>query len=82
MNNLLKKRIEKAKNQVEASFLFNQDSVFGYALYLGRFEILGDWKMIDRYREEIIKVQSEDVQNVTKKYFNFNNLSIGVLLPR
>jgi len=76
------KEIEKAKNQVEASFLFNQDSVFGYALYLGRFEILGDWKMIDRYREEIIKVQSEDVQNVTKKYFNFNNLSIGVLLPR
>ncbi|MCS7163908.1 MAG: insulinase family protein [Thermodesulfovibrio sp.] len=76
------KEIEKAKNQVEASFLFSQDSVFGQALYIGKFEILGSWKMINQYKEDIMKVTANDVQNVAKKYFNLNNLSVGELLPK
>ncbi len=76
------REIEKARNQVEASFLFAQDSVFGHALYIGKFEILGNWKMIDRYREDIMKVTRNDVQRVAKKYFNFDNLTVGELLPK
>lgn len=74
--------IEKAKNQLEASFLFSQDSVFGHALYLGKFEILGSWKLLERYKEDIMKVTARDVQEVAKKYFNFDNLTVGVLLPK
>lgn len=74
--------IEKAKNQLEASFLFSQDSVFGHALYLGKFEILGSWKLLERYKEDIMKVTTRDVQEVAKKYFNFDNLTVGVLLPK
>lgn len=74
--------IEKAKNQVEASFLFSQDSVFGYALYLGRFEILESWKMIEKYKEDIIKVKPEDIQEVAKEYFTHDSLTVGVLLPK
>ncbi|MGB9822537.1 M16 family metallopeptidase [Thermodesulfovibrio sp.] len=73
--------IEKAKNQVEASFLFSQDSVFGHALYLGKFEVLGNWRLIEKYKEDIMKVTAKDVQEVAKKYFNFDNLTVGVLLP-
>jgi zinc protease len=76
------KEIEKAKNQVEASFLFSQDSVFGHALIVGRFEILGSWKMMDDYRQEIIKVSLQAIQTVTKKYLNDENLTVGVLLPK
>ncbi len=74
--------IEKAKNQVEASFLFSQDSVFGHALILGKFEILGSWKLINEYREDIIKISKQDVQEVAKKYLNEDNLTVGVLLPK
>lgn len=76
------RELEKARNQVEASFLFAQDSVFGHALYIGKFEILGNWKMIDKYREDILKVTGDDVQRVAKKYFNFDNLAVGELLPK
>lgn len=76
------REIEKAKNQVEASFLFSQDSVFGHALVLGRFEILGNWKMIETYKNEIIKISKEDVQKVAQKYLNEDNLTVGVLLPK
>lgn len=75
------REIEKAKNQVEASFLFSQDSVFGHALILGRFEIIGSWRMIERYKEDILKISVEDLQRVTKKYFIDDNLTVGILLP-
>lgn len=76
------KEIEKAKNQVEASFLFNQDSVFGQALILGRFEIIGNWKMVENYKQEIMKISGKDLLDVAKKYLNEDNLTVGVLLPK
>ncbi len=74
--------IEKAKNQVEASFLFSQDSVFGYSLILGKFEILDSWRLINQYREDINKLTIQDIQNAAKKYLNEENLTVGVLLPK
>jgi len=76
------KEVEKAKNQVEASFLFNQDSVFGRAMVIGRFEIIGNWKMIDKYKNDIMSVTAKDVQENAKKYFNSENLTVGVLIPK
>jgi zinc protease len=76
------KEIQKAKNQVEASFLFSQDSVFGHALFIGRFEILGNWKMIDLYRKEIMEINGADLQRVAKKYLIFDNMTVGILLPK
>lgn len=76
------RELEKAKNQVEAAFLFSQDSVFGHALLIGRFEILGNWRMIEKYREEIAKVSPTDIQDGVNKYLNEENLTVGVLLPQ
>lgn len=76
------KEIEKAKNQVEASFLFSQDSVFGQALILGRFEIIGNWKMVEKYKQEIVKISGNDLLDVAKKYLNEDNLTVGILLPK
>lgn len=76
------RELEKAKNQVEAAFLFSQDSVFGHALLIGRFEILGNWRMIEKYREEIAKVSPKDIQDGVNKYLNEENLTVGVLLPQ
>lgn len=76
------RELEKAKNQVEASFLFSQDSVFGHSLYLGRFEILGDWRLINEYRRSIISLTALDIQSTAKKYLTNENLTVGILLPR
>lgn len=74
--------IEKAKNQVESSFLFSQDSVFGQALILGKFEIIGNWKMMEKYKQEIVKISGNDLLDVAKKYLNEDNLTVGILLPK
>jgi zinc protease len=75
------REVQKAKNQIEASFIFDQDSIFMQAMNYGMFEMLGGWRQIDRYLEEIRKVTPEDVMRVAKKYFRPDNRTVGILVP-
>jgi zinc protease len=73
--------IQRAKNQIEASFIFAQDSTYTRAFYTGMFELLGDWRLMDKYLEGIRKVRPEDVQDVAKKYLTDDNKTVGILVP-
>jgi zinc protease len=76
-----KQEVQKAKNQIEASFIMEQDSIYLEAMKYGMFEILGDWRLIDRYLEGIRKVTPEDVTTVAKKYLRKDNRTVGILIP-
>lgn len=73
--------LQKAKNQLEASFLMGQDSLFYQAYLTGQFEMLGDWRLKERYVEGIRKVTAEDVSRAAKKYLNEDNRTMGILIP-
>jgi len=74
--------LSKAKNQVEADFIFSMDSVFYQAMLIGRSEATGAGiEYLDSYVENIRKVSGEEVQNVAKKYFSHENRTVGVLVP-
>ena len=73
--------LEKAKNQLEASFVFGQDSLFYQAMLLAREEITLSWKAIDDYIPAIRKVSPEDIQRVAKRYLNPDNRTVGILIP-
>jgi zinc protease len=73
--------VQKAKNQVEASFIIEQDSIYLEAMKYGMFEILGDWRLIERYLDGIRKVTPEDITIVAKKYFREDNRTVGILIP-
>jgi zinc protease len=73
--------VQKAKNQIEASFIMEQDSIYLEAMKFGMFEILGNWRLIDRYLEGIRKVIPEDVTTVAKKYLRNDNRIVGILIP-
>lgn len=75
------REIQKAKNQIESSFIFAQDSTYSRGLYIGFFEILGDWRLMDKYLEAIRAVKAEDVQRVAKKYFLDEKKTVGILIP-
>jgi zinc protease len=76
-----KLELEKAKNQIEASFVFGQDSLFYQALLLARYEIAFEWKAIDDYLPSIRKVTPEDIQRVAEKYLTPDNRTVGILIP-
>jgi|MudIll2142460700_1097286.scaffolds.fasta_scaffold01283_7 zinc protease len=74
--------VQKAKNQIEASFVFGQDSLYMQAMKIGKFELLGSWKLKDTYLDGIRKVTPEDVRRVAKKYFSEENRTVGILIPQ
>lgn len=74
--------LQRAKNQVEATFVFQEDSVHRRASLLARFELIGGFQNKDRFVEQMRAVTAADVQRVARTYFSDDNKSVGVLLPR
>jgi zinc protease len=75
------RELEKAKNQLEAGFVFAQDSLFSQGMMVAQYEIASDWRLIDSYVPSIRKVTREDIQRVANEYFNSVNRTVGVLAP-
>jgi zinc protease len=73
--------LEKAKNQLEADFVYSQDSLFYQAMLLARNEIALSWKKIDNYIPSIRKITSGDISRVAKKYLTPDNRTVGILIP-
>jgi zinc protease len=73
--------LQKAKNQIESSFIFAQDSIFGQAMKIGYYEATGDWRQMDHYIEGIRRVTREDIQRVAKEYLDRDRRTVGVLIP-
>ena len=75
------REIEKAKNQVEADFVFGQDSVSGQARRIGFYEITTRWQDLESYLPGIRKVTAADILRVAKKYLDPDRRTIGTLIP-
>lgn len=73
--------VQRAKNQIEASFIMGQDSIYMQAKMLGTFEMIGGWRLWDRYIEGIRKVSPEDVMRVAGKYLVADKKTTGILTP-
>jgi zinc protease len=73
--------LQKAKNQIESSFIMGQDSIFYQAMLLGQFETVANWKLLEKYVENIRAVTKEDVMRVAKQYFTEDNRTVGILVP-
>jgi zinc protease len=75
------RELEKAKNQLESSFIYGQDSLFFQAMLLAEYEITLGWRAIDDYIPSIRKVNAQDIQRVTRQYLTPDNRTVGVLIP-
>jgi zinc protease len=81
-NGPTEREVQKVKNRIEAEFIISQDSIFYQARLIGIFEVLGDWRLKDRYLEGIRRVTAQDVQRVAKKYLTEDNRTVGILIPK
>jgi zinc protease len=74
--------LQRARNQIESAFVFQEDSVHRRASLLARFETIGGYALKDTYLERIRAVTAADVQRVARAYFLEQGKNVGVLLPR
>lgn len=75
------RELEKAKNQLEASFVFDQDSIFYLGMNLASYEIAQDWRAIGNYIPSIRSVTPEEIRRVATRYFTPENRTVGILAP-
>jgi zinc protease len=74
--------LTRAKNQVEASFVFQEDSIHRRASLLARFELIGGYALKDSYLASIRAVTAADLQRVAGAYFHPDKKNVGILLPK
>jgi zinc protease len=74
--------LRRAKNQVEAGFAFQEDSVHRRASLLARFELIGGHALMDGYLDRLRAVTAADLTRVAQAYFQDSRKNVGILIPR
>jgi zinc protease len=78
---LEERELQKVKNEIEAAFVYGQDSFFYQAMLLAEHEIHSNWRTIDDYIPSVRRVTAEDIVRVARSYFTSDNRTVGILVP-
>ena len=74
--------LQRAKNQIEAAHIFEQDSNFRQAMLLGEAETIGaGWRKVSQFVERTRAVTAQDVQRVASRYLTADLRTTGTLMP-
>jgi len=74
--------LDKAKNQLAASFVFGLQTVDGIATELGESQYVhGDWREFGKGAARYLAVTAADVTRVARKYLVDDNLTLLTLQP-
>ncbi len=75
--------LQRAKNQIEAAHIFEQDSNFRQAMLLGEAETIGaGWRKVTQFVERTRAVSAQDVQRVASQYLTADVRTTGTLIPQ
>ena len=74
--------LERVKAQVVSGDIYEKDSAFYQGMILGTFETVGlGWRLADDYVGKVSSITPKQVQEVVRKYFIDDNLTLAVLQP-
>ncbi|MGE5707221.1 MAG: hypothetical protein ACM3YO_02725, partial [Bacteroidota bacterium] len=73
--------LEKALNNAEAGFILGQQKNHSLGVTIGHFDVQADYRLVNRYVDELRKVTKEDIQRVAKQVFVKSNRTVVSLLP-
>jgi len=73
--------LKRAIAQLERLYWNKLETVSGRATMLAHFESMGDWKQMERYVSDLMKVKAEDVQKAANRYLQLQNCTLVEFLP-
>ena len=74
--------LARAKNQIEAAFVYQEDSIHQRASLMARFELIGGYATKDAFLAKVRAVTADDLMRVARTWFDPDKKSVGVLLPK
>ena len=82
-NGVTDTELNRVITSVIAGEVYQKDSLFGAIMQIGQLETMGySHKIVDDYIDNIKKVKSKDIQEVIKKYFHEDALTVVTLDPQ
>lgn len=73
--------LARAKSQIEAGFVFRNDSVTSQANQIGYWEMVDNWRYLSTYLQQVKGVTAADLQKVAQKYFVTDGRTVGQFIP-
>jgi zinc protease len=74
--------LHRAKVNIESDLIYSRQTVQGQAGKIGSYELsAGDFQFEKEYLRRVALLQNEDIQRVSRKYFNSHQSVISVLAP-
>jgi zinc protease len=73
--------LDRARKQIQASFIYSRDSIRSLAQQLGYYETVGSRRYLDTYLECISGVTAEDVGRVARAYLREDAQNVGHYEP-
>ncbi|MFK5984422.1 MAG: pitrilysin family protein [Pseudomonadota bacterium] len=75
--------LDRVKNQIIASAVFEKDSIFYQALKIGQSEATGiGWEVEENYVQRIKEITPQQIQQVAQKYLVAKGKTIAILEPQ
>jgi len=76
------RELEKVKNNIDADFIWSTYSNLGLARNLAHANGLADdWRYLNRFRDMMKNVISEDIMRITTRYLIKENRTVATLIP-
>ncbi len=73
--------MQAAKNQLEAYFVYQTDSVSDQGEQLGYYATVADWRYLEQLLPKIKAVTAQQVRDAAFKYFTPDTLTVGAFIP-
>ena len=70
-----------AVNQLEAYYVYQNDSVSDQGEQLGYYNTLATWRYLEQLIPKIKAVTAEQVRDAARKYLTADNLTVGTFIP-
>lgn len=81
-NGVTEKELERAKNILERSFVYANESVSNISNMIGYNMVIGgDISYYTDYIDQVKQISVQDINRVARKYLNTNKMAVSVLLP-
>ena len=74
--------MDRVRKRAKVAALFSRDDIEELMFAIGEAEILGDYRLYDRYLDDLDAVTAADVQAVVGRYFRADSRTVGFYLPR